>query len=335
MNECARKWHRPFLAIALFLLLFDITSGNAQTSQRISRQQLLAMAQKGDADAQYHLGLLYVEGSPNTPKDLVKAAEWFRRSADKGDPKAEFALGIAYRHGYGVTEDDAVSFDWFYKSALKGYPKAQDSLAVAYLSGHGTPQNGSESFHWFFESARNGDSTAQVALCAEYQKNTIVEADPTMAYAWCLIAQGRVLIHPEFFTKYLNAVLEKLTPSQLKEATDIASSWTTNNKIGAAMPMHSRSFLSDRSTDDKFLDSILQGPSKQHARVGGCESGHWVDSVMSDGEIVKLDDGSIWQVDGADAVDSSVWTEADDVTVCDGKLINTDDKSSLEAHRLQ
>ena len=86
--------------------------------------------------------------------------------------------------------------------------------------------------------------------------------------------------------------------------------------------------------------AISRAVQKQHAppqhytRTGGCESGHWVDSVLSDGKIVKLEDGSIWRVDNADTVDSSLWLTTEDVTVCEGKLINSDDESTVVAHRL-
>jgi hypothetical protein len=284
--------------------------------------------------------MLYQVGSPETPKDSTKAVEWFKRLADKGDARGENALGVAYLHGYGVVEDSAVGFDWFYKAALKGYSSAQDNLAATYITGHGTPKSGPEAFHWYFESARSGDSTAQVALCGEYQRGRIVEVDPAMAYAWCLIAQGRVLTHPESLVKYLGTVLMQLTPAQLLEAKEIASSWKTNQKSGAAMPMHSRSFLSARPADAQISDLLVpnlpkQPAVRQYTRVGGCESGHWVDSVMSDGEIVKLEDGSIWQVDDLDTVDSDLWLATEDVTVCDGKLINTDDNSTVGAHQLK
>jgi len=32
-----------------------------------------------------------------------------------------------------------------------------------------------------------------------------------------------------------------------------------------------------------------------------------VDSVSSDGQIVKLEDGSIWEIDPGDAIDSMLW----------------------------
>src|SRR5579872_1734376 len=44
----------------------------------------------GDADAQYQLGRLYLEGTPSDPH---QAARWFQLAATKGDCRAEAVLG--------------------------------------------------------------------------------------------------------------------------------------------------------------------------------------------------------------------------------------------------
>ena len=67
----------------------------------------------------------------------------------------------------------------------------------------------------------------------------------------------------------------------------------------------------------------------------GCESGHWVDSVSNDGQIVKLEDGSIWEVDAVDAIDSSLWLPITDIVACDDKLINTEDNETVSATRIR
>jgi hypothetical protein len=227
------------------------------------------------------------------------------------------------------------------QAALKGYPAAQFNLAGAYYRGRGTPKNRKEAFNWFAEAARNGEPSAQEALCVQYQNNVLVEADPTMAYAWCLIAQSSNHKHPEILSTYLNKAQAVLSATQLQEAKMLASSWTADHKSGGTMPVHSRAFLASASTNTQILgaqmSNTLQSPTAavHHTLSNGCEAGHWVDSVLSDGEVVKLEDGSIWRVEDADTADSSVWTETDDVTVCDGNLINNDDKSSVRAHRLQ
>jgi hypothetical protein len=66
-----------------------------------------------------------------------------------------------------------------------------------------------------------------------------------------------------------------------------------------------------------------------------CEADHWVDSVTADGSIVKLDDGSIWQVSASDTIDSALWLPMTDIVVCDDKLINTEDNESVEARQLR
>src|SRR5262249_2966163 len=41
-------------------------------------------------------------------------------------------------------------------------------------------------------------------------------------------------------------------------------------------------------------------------RSSSCEAGHWIESVAADGQIIKLEDGSIWEVDAADVIDSAL-----------------------------
>lgn len=78
-------------------------------------------------------------------------------------------------------------------------------------------------------------------------------------------------------------------------------------------------------------------PLGRRARGGGgdCESGHWIQAVMSDGEIIKLEDGSLWQVDAGDTVDSALWLPISDVVVCNDKMINTDDNETVGVTRLR
>jgi hypothetical protein len=67
----------------------------------------------------------------------------------------------------------------------------------------------------------------------------------------------------------------------------------------------------------------------------GCEDGHWIDSVSDDGTIIKLEDGSVWEVDAVDAIDSALWLPTTEIISCDSKLINTDDNEKVSARRLR
>jgi hypothetical protein len=72
--------------------------------------------------------------------------------------------------------------------------------------------------------------------------------------------------------------------------------------------------------------SAIPKPTHQ----GRCESGLSIASVADDGKIIKLDDGSFWKVDDVDTVDTALWLAADEVVLCEGKIINTDENESAE-----
>ncbi|MDD2309673.1 MAG: hypothetical protein PHH91_08850 [Desulfuromonadaceae bacterium] len=69
--------------------------------------------------------------------------------------------------------------------------------------------------------------------------------------------------------------------------------------------------------------------------ASACEDGHWIQSVSSDGAIIKLEDGSIWEVDSGDAITSMLWLPTTGIVACDDKLINTDDDEKVDANRLK
>jgi hypothetical protein len=81
------------------------------------------------------------------------------------------------------------------------------------------------------------------------------------------------------------------------------------------------------------IDNLISGSSKK--TDSGCEDGHWIESVSSNGEIIKLEDGSIWQVDSIDTITSSIWLPISNITICGSTLINTDDGEKGNATRLK
>ena len=73
----------------------------------------------------------------------------------------------------------------------------------------------------------------------------------------------------------------------------------------------------------------------QVTTTSSCEAEHWVETVTDDGHIVKLEDGSIWEIDLADRVTVSLWLPTTDIVMCSDKLINTEDGETAQATRLQ
>jgi len=69
--------------------------------------------------------------------------------------------------------------------------------------------------------------------------------------------------------------------------------------------------------------------------TSGCVEGHWISSVMGDGELIELEDGSIWEVDSVDTVDSMLWLPTEEILICGDRLINTDNGEKVGAKRLK
>jgi hypothetical protein len=69
--------------------------------------------------------------------------------------------------------------------------------------------------------------------------------------------------------------------------------------------------------------------------ASGCDSGHWVQSVANDGQIVILEDSSVWEIDLVDRVDTMLWLPTTEIVACEDKLINTDDSETAGAVRLR
>ena len=90
------------------------------------------------------------------------AMNWYERQAEKGDAKAQFLLGILYERGAGPREKSAeLAFGWFLKAATQGHAQAQYKTGIAYQSGIGTPADEAKAVGWYRRAAGQGLSEAQ------------------------------------------------------------------------------------------------------------------------------------------------------------------------------
>ena len=55
----------------------------------------LPLAEQGDADAQFNLGVMYDEGD-GVPQDYKEAFKWYRFAAEQGVALAQTYLGVMY-----------------------------------------------------------------------------------------------------------------------------------------------------------------------------------------------------------------------------------------------
>ena len=119
----------------------------------------LPLAEQGDADAQFRLGVLYDEGTGVAQSD-AEALGWYRKAADQGLAEAQLNVGFMYRNGQGVAENAAEAVEWYRKAADQGLADAQSNLGQMYDQGEGVPQNDVLAYMWFDLAAAQDDKEA-------------------------------------------------------------------------------------------------------------------------------------------------------------------------------
>jgi len=123
----------------------------------------LPLAEAGDADAQFAIGMLH-EAGQGSSVDLPSAAKWYRRAAEKGHADAQLSLGSLYAIGGGVTRDHIEAVRWYRAAVQQGNPQAMYKLAEAYLFGAGVRIDRERSGRLLRSSVDLGYGRAQVRL---------------------------------------------------------------------------------------------------------------------------------------------------------------------------
>ncbi|MCR5723303.1 MAG: tetratricopeptide repeat protein [Lachnospiraceae bacterium] len=153
-------------------------------------------ANKGLAEAQHALGLLYENGD-GVEKSIDKALKWYNKAAEQGheeaqksfnslfhrqrfkitttgtssssrrpynetekkviySPDKQFALGEKCYYGRGVEKSYEKAIEWYEKAANQGHAEAQCSLGYMFSKGIGVKQNYIKAAEWYKKAANQG-----------------------------------------------------------------------------------------------------------------------------------------------------------------------------------
>lgn len=98
-------------------------SGNFAIAYCIMRP----IAEQGDADAQYNLGWMYVNGYGLRVNDSL-ALDWWKKASRQGHVDASFSIAMLYSLGEGeVRKDTNAAIDYYLKAADAGH---EDALSI-------------------------------------------------------------------------------------------------------------------------------------------------------------------------------------------------------------
>jgi uncharacterized protein len=214
------------------------------------------LADKGDADVQYNIGILYQKGrgvAKSYSEAMTAAAKWYRKAADLGHAGAQYNLGLMYAKGQGVVQSDFEAIRWYLKAANQGYvsaqfnlgniyhkgqgmihyavkwyrkaadqghARAQYNLGVMYANGQGVAQSYSQAVKWYRKAADQGHADAQNNLGYMYAAGQGVPENYVQAYRWAILAAAS---GNELAKTGLNHLRDIMTSSQIAEAQRLAA----------------------------------------------------------------------------------------------------------------
>jgi TPR repeat protein len=215
------------------------------------------IAEKGDPNAQYNMGLLYARGQGVT-QDYTKAVEWYRLAAENGVAAAQYNLGVMFANGQGTAPNPEEARKWFLKAAEQGiggaasnlgniyyegegafrdyseaekwYRKAAEqgvasaafSLGVIHDLGQGVPQNFEEALKWYRKSADAGYAAALTNIGVLYYNGQGVKRDLPEAYAW--LARAEKLGDPRA-PQLIKWIVGNMKPGDIKKGQELAAQW--------------------------------------------------------------------------------------------------------------
>jgi hypothetical protein len=89
---------------------------------------LIRQAKRGNATAQYQLGINYLMGTGGMKQDDQTAFHWIEQAARAGDAQAQYVLGMMYDRGRGVDQNNPQAVQWFLKAGDQGVDKPPEPL---------------------------------------------------------------------------------------------------------------------------------------------------------------------------------------------------------------
>ena len=91
-----------------------------QSNYQTAFKLWLPLAEQGDANVQFNLGVMYAEGQ-GVKQDDFEAVKWYRKAAEQGDADAQAILGFLYLLGErGVQVNKSLAKEWFGKACDNG-----------------------------------------------------------------------------------------------------------------------------------------------------------------------------------------------------------------------
>lgn len=210
-------------------------------------QEFTALAEQGDAKAQYYLGRIYALDWRRTgfdgqgasqPADRKKSVYWYTKAAEHGEMLAQLELGKLFASNLGGGSDPyGDSAKWYRMAAEQGDAEAQYAMGSNYEQGRGVVKDSTQALLWYRAAADQGHAGALYGLGMLYAKGNGVTGNAFTAYQYLHLAAARNELNPgvagAFWAKRDSEEIGRtLSAAERAQADALVASW----QPGAPLP---------------------------------------------------------------------------------------------------
>jgi TPR repeat protein len=137
-----------------------------------------ALAEAGDARAQYHLGTLFALGR-GVPQNDAEAAHWISLAGEQGHTLAQYVVGP-------MSGDNLLEARWYLQAAEQGHAVAQYNAGFLFDEGRGVERSRVRAHMWFSLAADRGFELAAPArdYCESHMNALELRKSRRLARKW-------------------------------------------------------------------------------------------------------------------------------------------------------
>ena len=152
--------------------------------------------------------------------------EW-RPLAEAGNADGQFGMGLLYGNGYGVELDDFQALKWYVMAASQGHAKAQCNIAVMHANGWGVPQSDEEALKWYSLAAEQGVTPAQINVGRMYAGGFGAVQNKVQGHKWFSIA-AELGDKDAIFNRDILAAT--MSAEEIAESNRLKTEWLESNQ---------------------------------------------------------------------------------------------------------
>lgn len=305
-------------------------------------------------EGRYDLADAYYDGN-GVKQDLKKAFSIFEKGALARDANCQLMVGYSYRDGEGVKSNSVKAAQWFEKSARQGNSMAEAMLGRAYLNGTGVGKNFTYAKMYISRSAaqnnsyglylygymnyygygikKNQQEGVRLLQLSEGKGNKSAKELLTKIGSQRAIAAARARSTAAYVSKIDRDEDDVIF---MENGAVVRISWGYLGWIGwrkdAILFKDGRQWKIWIEGKKAFKCEVIVTPN---VRGQSAQLVH-ISEMLGNGTIIKMLDGSLFEVGSFYSIDTSIWLGiSDGLLIDDSRLINFDEGAIVEVTRLK